>query len=111
MKDRTFGLVKGYWVAIALKEPVGSARCYVGQVEEVAEHGMRITLIDWMIGRAASWDFWVPWANVLACLTATPQHDVASFGEAAGLFQMRHNGATPEEIAEYRKNLDTRRRD
>ena len=79
----------GYWVTLVLNSPVDRLTVYVGQVQAVDDHGLRITLIDWLIGYAASWDFFVPWSMIRASFIATPEHDVASFGEYGSHVQRR----------------------
>ncbi|WP_329054082.1 hypothetical protein OG738_13565 [Amycolatopsis sp. NBC_01488] len=91
------GLAPGYWVGIALREPVSGSRYWVGEVQELDDHGLRLTLIDWIVGTATGWDFYVPWDNVLGAHVATPEHDLRQFGEEAGQFQTRHNEASSTE--------------
>ena len=82
---------KGHWVAIALRRGVSGSYCYVGQVQDVDDRGIHITLIDWLIGTPQGWDFWASWDNIDGIEFATPQHDVDSFGKYAGDFQTRCN--------------------
>jgi hypothetical protein len=81
--------VPGYWVALWLREEIAELRVYVGQVQAVDAHGLRLTLIDWLGGRATGWDFFAPWDAIAASLIATPEHDVGSFGEAGSDWQRR----------------------
>ena len=101
-EDDMATLEVGYAAAICLKPDTAPSRCYVGQVDDVDEHGVRLSLMDWMIGRPVGWDFFVPWENVDSVLVATPDHDVESFGEAAAEFQVRceHIAEGPEAIEE-----------
>ncbi|MBI4299256.1 MAG: hypothetical protein HY666_05815 [Chloroflexi bacterium] len=102
-------LKPGYIVALVLKEGTAPMRCYVGQVEDLDDRGIRLTLVDWFIGAFLHWDFFAPWESITAALVATPNHDVKNFGEAAGEFQLRcnHMGESEEAIqqavTEYRK--------
>lgn len=61
---------------------------YVGVVGALGAEGFRITLIDWFTGAATSWDFWVPWSNVLGMLVATKQHDLTGFGDVGAKWQL-----------------------
>ena len=63
----------GWGVSVVLKEPVADLGCYVGEVRYVDDRGIRITLMDWMIGECLGHDFWVPWSNVLAMQVKTDQ--------------------------------------
>ncbi|GAA1984304.1 hypothetical protein [Amycolatopsis minnesotensis] len=84
------GLAAGYWVGLALREPVSGLRYWVGQVQYVDEHGVRLTLIDWLVGTATGWDFYVPWDNVLGAHVGTPEHDLSRFAEEVGKLQDLH---------------------
>lgn len=106
-------LEPGYVVALVLKESVAPLRCYVGQVQAVDEHGVRLTLVDWLIGEFLQWDFFAPWESITAAMVATPQHDVQHFGEEAGVFQVQCNHmaegklAMEQAVQEYRRHLRT----
>lgn len=80
-------LRSGYWVALTLKPDAAPLRSYVGKIEEVDDKGVRITLIDWIVGMATNWDFFAPWDSITSALVATPDHDVKGFAEAAGKWQ------------------------
>jgi len=82
----------GFWVAVTLKKDSAPLRVYVGQVQEVDDSGIRLTLIDWLIGTATGWDLFVPWATLEAALVATPEHDVERFGEAGARWQEATKG-------------------
>lgn len=82
-------LQPGYWVALTLKPHTAPLRCYVGKVQGVDEHGVRLTLVDWVVGAAVNWDFFAPWESITSALIATPDHDVDNFGEAASNWQSR----------------------
>jgi hypothetical protein len=96
LKDEVDGLgtlEPGWWVAVAFRDPVAKNRCYVGQVQAIDERGFRITGLDWIVGRAANWDAWIPWSNVLGISIATDQHraSLERFGQHATGFQARCN--------------------
>jgi hypothetical protein len=82
-------LIPGFRVALALKEGSAPLRCYVGEVQVVDEHGVRLTLVDSLTGMFNSWDFFVPWSSITAALVATPDHDIEKFGKAAEDFRKR----------------------
>jgi hypothetical protein len=102
-------LKPGYVVALVLKEGIAPMRCYVGEVQNVDDRGIRLTLVGWIIGAFLSWDFFAPWESITAALVATPNHDIKSFGEEAGEFQLRCNhmgeskDAIEQAVTEYRK--------
>jgi hypothetical protein len=88
--DRTWTrhtLAPGFWVALTLAPDTAPSRCYVGQIQTIDAHGARITLIDWINGRSVGWDLYVPWANILSALVATPDHDIENFGKSAAKWQ------------------------
>jgi hypothetical protein len=81
------GLAVGYGVALTLREGTAPLRCYVGQVQAVDEHGVRITLIDWLTGAANEWDFFATWDSITSALVATPAHATELFADAAAKWQ------------------------
>lgn len=80
-------LREGYWVALTLHEGVAPLTCYVGQVEEVDEQGVRLTLVDWMLGAAMGLDLFVPWREIRVALVATPDHSMDKFLDDAAKWQ------------------------
>jgi len=70
-----------------LAEGAAPLRCYIGQVGEVDEHGIRVTLSDWVDGAASSWDFFAPWTSITSALVGTPARDTKGFGLAASKWQ------------------------
>lgn len=97
-KSQVKTLQTGYWVAITLKENTAPLPCYVGQIEAIDEHGLRITLIDWFIGMATSWDFFAPWESITSALVCTPDHDTTNFGESAGKWQTQMGELRKEKV-------------
>lgn len=81
----------GYVVAVTLKADAAPLRCYVGAVQAVDGHGVRLTLIDWFTGTADSWDAFFPWESITSALVATPDHAISRFGESAGNWQTACN--------------------
>lgn len=81
----------GYWVALTLRAETAPGRCYVGRISALDSRGVRITLIDWIIGRATGFDFFVAWDNLVSALIATPEHAMDEFGEAAARWQGQCN--------------------
>lgn len=79
----------GFWLAIAVLPGTGQNPCIVGQLQALDERGLRITLVDWIGGRADSWDYFVPWAHIGSMLVCTPAHSLELFGEDAAAFQER----------------------
>jgi len=77
----------GYWMAVTLPKDTAPLRCYVGQVQAVDEHGIRLTLVDWFAGRATGFDLFVPWSNIESALIATPDHSTEYFGQEAEKWQ------------------------
>jgi hypothetical protein len=80
-------LEPGYVVALTLRADAAPLRAYVGEVQTVDERGVRLTLIDWLIGSFCSWDLFAPWEQITSALVATPDHDVTHFDQAAGNWQ------------------------
>jgi hypothetical protein len=77
----------GWWVAVVLKPDTAPFRCYVGKIEALDTDGMRLGLIDWVVGDPVTWDFYIPHRNVESALLCTEEHDKKGFGEAAGKWQ------------------------
>lgn len=76
-------LKEGWFVAVVVKPGTAPRRCYVGEVQATDARGFRITTMDWVTGRAASWDLFVPHKNVDSILIATEDHDLEGFLETA----------------------------
>lgn len=81
----------GDYVAVVLTPGIAPLRCYVGQVQAKTEQGIRLTLMDWIVGRADSWDLFCPWSGIQSALIATAEHDLSGFADAAANFQTRMN--------------------
>jgi hypothetical protein len=91
-------LTPGWWVALTLRPDAAPLRVYVGEVQQVDEHGVRITLIDWLLGSATSWDFFAPWSMVASALVGTDKHHVERFGESASQWQSQMSRAEAETL-------------
>jgi len=78
---------KGYWMALTTTPHSGPSLTYVGQVQAIDEHGIRLTLIDWPTRTAAGHDLFVSWKNLRASLIGTAKHDVNLFLESAEQWQ------------------------
>ena len=74
---------------MTLKPDTAPLRCYVGQIQALDADGMRLTLVDWIVGAAVSWDLYVPHRNIESILIRTDEHDLKGFGDAAGKWQER----------------------
>ena len=96
-KDQT--IAAGFWIALTLREGTAPLRSYVGQVQAVDTNGVRLTLIDWLIGNASGYDLFVPWLNIEAALIATPEHDADGFSKRAAAWQNAVSGETSGPIA------------
>jgi hypothetical protein len=94
--DRTNTLNVGHWVAVTVRETIAPLKCYVGKIEAKDDHGIRMTLIDWVTGAPASWDLFLPYSSIECALVATAEHDVEGFVEAAGKWQTRVNKIASE---------------
>jgi len=97
----------GYWVALTLTPDSAPLNSYVGTVQALDGHGIRITLVDWISGRADGWDLFLPWSSIQSALVATHSHNVKGFGEAAGEWQqsigeMRGEGGDPDDLITIR---------
>ncbi len=80
-------LKPGRWAAVVLKSGAAPLRCYVGQIQAIDTQGVRLTLIDWILGSATNWDFFVPHASLESVFVCTDQHDLTQFGDVAGKWQ------------------------
>jgi hypothetical protein len=80
-------LEAGWWVALTLAPDSAPLRVYVGQVQDVDERGVRLTLVDWVSGAANSWDFFAPWPCIRSVLVGPHEHATERFGDAASRWQ------------------------
>lgn len=80
-KHEGLGLEEGFVVEIwTARHDRERCRCgIVGEVQAVDEHGVRVTCIDWVVGRFSSWDVFVPWGELKEVDIATPEHDFGLF--------------------------------
>lgn len=99
LSDAQPTLKVGWWAAITLKAGTAPLRCYVGKIEAVDAESMRLTLVDWISGMAAGYDFWVPRRNIESMLLATEEHDLDGFGEHAGGWQTEMGDSWPRSIS------------
>ena len=86
-----YALALGDVVALSLRADTAPLRSYVGSVQYLGPDGVRITLMDWIVGYPASFDFYAPWRNVESALVATKNHDTTNFGDDAGKWQTQMN--------------------
>ena len=86
---------KGWHVALNLgTEITGSTtNVLVGEVQAVDARGVRITLMDWLLGMPTGNDFYAPWSAIRSSLIATDQHDLGMFLEEASKWQERTDRA------------------
>jgi hypothetical protein len=93
----------GWGVAIILRQPINGLACYVGQVQAVDDRGVRISLMNWLIGECVGFDWLTPWDNIAAMEIATDAHS----GWDPGWTQTKANHAaglmTDEEFAAARR--------
>ncbi len=95
----------GYWAAIVLRDRISPSDCYVGEVQAVDEHGVRLTLVDWIVGAATGSDLFVAWEHIATSLVAAEQHDLSLFLQEAGNFQTRVHQRTKEAGQEETGNV------
>jgi hypothetical protein len=96
-------LKEGYAVGVALREPIGTQRFYVGEVQAVDNLGVRLTCIDWLLGAFSGFDLWFPWSNVLGMTeVCIPQmHDMGKVWQhCVSGSQQRHNQPEREEASD-----------
>jgi hypothetical protein len=77
----------GWFVAVVLKLGTAPRRCYAGQIQAVDDQGLRLTLVDWVVGSATSWDLFIPRASLESALVAASEHDLRQFGPMVGKWQ------------------------
>lgn len=87
--ERQFVLQPGYRVAMVLRAGVAPSRCHTGQITDVDEHGILMTLTHWAVDQTPGWDFYAPWSSITAALVSRSEQDADSFGQAAAVFQER----------------------
>lgn len=72
----------GHWVALAMTSTaVGGYRCWIGQVQAVDEHGVRLTQADGATGRPSGFDVYAAWPSIAGALVATKDHFLDQFGD------------------------------
>jgi hypothetical protein len=76
-------LKPGWWVAVTLKPSIAPLRSYVGKIQAIDGHGIRLTLIDWMTRSANGDDLYIAHSNLECALVATEEHDLELFVEEA----------------------------
>ena len=64
----------GFQVVLRLRPDTAPQRSYVGEIIATDEHGVRVTLMDWLVGDYVSQDMYVPWANIEMAYVARPEH-------------------------------------
>ncbi len=70
-----FGLEVGFVVALVTDLP-GGLQCFVGEVQAIDDLGVRITLVDWIVGMFNSRDLFVTWHHVLGASVWTEEHSI-----------------------------------
>jgi hypothetical protein len=73
----------GFCVAVGLEPGTAPNNCYIGLVEAVDEHGIRINLVHWddkldMLGGYTE-SLFVPWANINSVLVSTEKQPTRRF--------------------------------
>jgi hypothetical protein len=54
---------------------MGPLRCYVGELVDENDHGIRITLMDWVIGSPGGFDLFIPRESIALVLTnSSPEY-------------------------------------
>ena len=90
MTDKT--IYKGNVVAVTLKRDAAPMRCYVGEVQAVDNLGLRITMLDWIVGRFTGFDVFMPWSQVTSIKVATEEHSLEKDGiDSFGQWQTEMN--------------------
>jgi predicted GIY-YIG superfamily endonuclease len=90
--DTPRSIEPGFCVGVALREPIGGMKYYVGEVQAVDDLGIRVSSIQWMIGTFTGFDEWFPWSNVLGLSgIATEAHSLHGWVDMQGDNQERHN--------------------
>ena len=69
-------------------------------MQAVDEHCIRLTLVDWLIGRAAGYDLVIAWSNIEAALIATPEHDAEEFSQRAAKWENAMTGESGNKESE-----------
>ena len=87
MPDPTKSLEVGHVVALSIHRDSAPGACYVGQIEAMDEHGIRLTLLDALLGTFQGFDLWVSWKSMLAALVCTPQHSMHEFPRVSDQWQ------------------------
>ena len=82
-------LEAGMLVALSVTPDTTPHTAPVGEIQAVDEHGVRITLMDWIVGTFTGSDLFVPWRNVEAAMVFTSEHSRELFGDDAARWQKR----------------------
>lgn len=70
-----FGLEVGFVVALITDLPTRT-KCYVGEVQAIDDLGVRVTLVDWIIGDFCREDLFVPWVHLIGAAVWTEEHSI-----------------------------------
>ena len=74
-------------VALSVTPDISPHFAPVGEIQAVDEQGVRITLMDWIIGSFVGSDLFIPWRNVEAAMVFTSEHAPELFGPEAVRWQ------------------------
>ncbi len=69
----------GQLVILTVRVDGPNSKDFVGQVQEISEYGVRITLMDWIAGDFVGFDFFAPWTSIQSAIVATSEHSVEEF--------------------------------
>jgi DNA-directed RNA polymerase subunit E'/Rpb7 len=84
-----------WWVHLLVR--VGEKRHVVsGEVQATDERGVRITLVDFLVGLACQQDMFVPWSAIELAEVYTDEHSKGTFGEDQTRFERKFIGERPE---------------
>jgi len=79
------------WVALTLKPGTAPRRVYIGLVEAVERHGIRLSSLEWL----GDSDLFVPWESITAALVATNLGALMGLSETAERWQEQIEGGGP----------------
>ena len=81
-------LLKPGWMVILVTTPGTSPHAVPnGEVQAVGDRGVRITLMDWLVGAPVGDDFFVPWRNIEAASVWTGEHSLKDFSRVVERWQ------------------------
>jgi hypothetical protein len=84
----------GLWVALTLKPGAAPRRVYIGLVEAVGRHGIRLSRLEWLGVSLGGCHLFVPWESITAALVVMNAEAAMGLSETAERWQKQIAGGS-----------------